>query len=137
MDIVINNMNQMRRMKILYRATNPAHPLCTQKTKPYADYTAALQGEADFVDQVSEMATDPNDRKVRLRWDWDRFDVHNDLWRQAVPLLQRERKELLSKGVDLTESPPKWLFVDYWAMTLQRPDAHQDCLHCEWITFGF
>lgn len=121
----------MRRLTIMYRATNAAHPQCTQKTKAYENYRAALQGESDFIDQVTEMAADPVDRKVRLRWDWDRFDIHNDLWRQAISKLQRERKELKEKGVAEADLPPKWLFVDFWSMTLQRPDAHSDCLHCE------
>ncbi|KAH6889080.1 hypothetical protein BKA70DRAFT_1330411 [Coprinopsis sp. MPI-PUGE-AT-0042] len=129
-EIVIRNLSPMRRLTILYRATNAAHPHCTQKTKPYDGYHAALQGEADFIDQITDMAANPVDRKVRLRWDWDRFDVHNDLWRQAIPRLQREREEMKRKGeVAEAELPPKWLFVDFWPMSLQRPDAHSDCLH--------
>ncbi|KAH6916405.1 hypothetical protein BKA70DRAFT_1255682 [Coprinopsis sp. MPI-PUGE-AT-0042] len=123
-EIVIRNLSPMRRLTILPPSMH------TQKTKPYDGYHAALQGEADFIDQITDMAANPVDRKVRLRWDWDRFDVHNDLWRQAIPRLQREREEMKRKGeVAEAELPPKWLFVDFWPMSLQRPDAHSDCLH--------
>ncbi|KAH6889081.1 hypothetical protein BKA70DRAFT_485925 [Coprinopsis sp. MPI-PUGE-AT-0042] len=129
MQIVIERMNRLRQVKIFYRTTSPAHPACGAKTRPYRNVALAIQAESDLVKQVADWSTNAGERKMRLRWDWDRFDVHNDLWREEVPRLQHKRRALEAGGTAKADLPPHWLFVDYWEMALQRPDAHSDCLH--------
>lgn len=140
MTILIDKLNGLRQTKIIYRSTSPGHPKCSKKTSPYASYTDALQGESDFVQQVTDWVSDSEVANTgvrdRLVWDWDSFNVHNEIWRgETIPRLIAERERLKENGVLPANLPPKWLYMDFWEMTLQRPDAHADCLHCE-SSFG-
>jgi hypothetical protein len=140
MTILIDKINSLQRTKIIYRSTSPGHPKCSQKTSPYTSYTSALRGESDFVQQVTDWVSDSEVTNTvvrdRLVWDWDSFNVHNELWSgEAIPRLVREREVLKESGVVLSKLPPQWLYMDFWGMTLQRPDAHADCLHCEFLLF--
>jgi hypothetical protein len=128
---MVERLNRLRRVKILYRATNAAHPECANKKRPYQDFADAVAHESDVAQQFKDSTTDPHQRRVRLRWDWDMFDTLNDMWREEIRRLGEQRKVLREEGRLEVDLPPTWRFVDVWGMTLQRPDAHSDCLHCE------
>ncbi|TEB34056.1 hypothetical protein FA13DRAFT_1828178 [Coprinellus micaceus] len=208
----------LARLTIFYRSTSPAHPSCQLFTRPYPSLSLALSDSENprWLDLMDAPAKDANERKVRRRWDWDLFDVHNKVWEEHIRALERERvgemrreraerareeavESLVSdakargrlrrpgdgkavaedawrevergprgrgkgaKGVvyreyrrsERSESPtteaehapkerrapsrsrgrtgPKWHYVDFYEMALQRPDAHnvpgRDCLH--------
>ncbi|KAJ2927342.1 hypothetical protein H1R20_g9758, partial [Candolleomyces eurysporus] len=129
--MVIQRFSEHTRLTILYRATNPGHPSCHLYTKPFSDAAEALKDEARFLELTDAQATNPVDRKVRRRWDWDMFNTHSQVWRKEIEGLQRERKASIERGEDVRGV--KWLFVDLYEMSLQRPDAHgspgRDCLH--------
>ncbi|KAH6888999.1 hypothetical protein BKA70DRAFT_1235164 [Coprinopsis sp. MPI-PUGE-AT-0042] len=127
--IMVERLNQLRRVKIMYRASNAAHPDCSNKKRPYQDFADAVGHESDMAQQFKDSTKDPHERKVRLRWDWDMFDTLNDLWREKIRRLGEQREILQKEGRLEAELPPAWRFLDVWAMTLQRPDAHSDCLH--------
>ncbi|EAU89966.1 hypothetical protein CC1G_05882 [Coprinopsis cinerea okayama7 len=142
MRILVEKLSVFRQFKIIYRSTSPAHPNCRKKKFPYPNYEAARNAEATYVENVKQWAQDDGEAAgpawVRLRWDWDMFNVHNGLWKTEVARLQEERKmktkTTLEMGVDPEDLDgaglgPKWLYVDFWEMALQRPDAHSDCLH--------
>ncbi|KAH6916363.1 hypothetical protein BKA70DRAFT_1179842 [Coprinopsis sp. MPI-PUGE-AT-0042] len=129
MTIMVERLNQLRRVKIMYRATNAAHPDCSNKKHPYQDFADAVEHESDMAQQFKDSTNNPRERKVRLRWDWDMFDTLNDLWREEIRRLGEEREILKKEGRLEAELPPAWRFLDVWGMTLQRPDAHSDCLH--------
>jgi hypothetical protein len=86
---------------------------------------------------MDAQATSALDRKVRRRWDWDLFDTHSHVWRKEIEREQRKREAAVKRGEDMQRV--KWLFVDLYEMSLQRPDAHgapgRDCLHCEFALF--
>lgn len=84
-----------------------------------------------------QSTTDKQQKVVRSRWDWDRFEVHNAEWRQAIADMSNKRDALPTSS-----RSAKWYYMDLWEMALQRPDAHTqnlvdpshenyDCLHCE------
>ncbi|KAH6916343.1 hypothetical protein BKA70DRAFT_1419249 [Coprinopsis sp. MPI-PUGE-AT-0042] len=94
--IMVERLNQLRRVKIMYRATNAAHPDCSNKKRPYQDFADTVGHESDMAQQFKDSTKDPHERKVRLRWDWDMFDTLNDLWREKIRTLG-ERREILQK----------------------------------------
>lgn len=130
--MVIQRFSQYNRLTIFYRATNPGHPSCHLYTKPFSSASEALKDEARFLELTDAQATSAIDRKVRRRWDWDLFDTHSHVWRKEIEGLQRAKKAFLERGGE--GGGPNWLFVDFYEMSLQRPDAHaspgRDCLHC-------
>lgn len=80
---------------------------------------------------------DEHQKVVRTRWDWDRFQAHNDIWKDTVRELMKARTSGQVGGA-------KWYYMDIWDQSMQRPDAHTenlvdpkhdhiDCLHCEYF----
>ena len=129
--LMVDRLNQLRNVKILYRATTAAHPGCSKKLRPYRDLADAVAHEHDLAQQWRALATPGLNIRTQMRWDWDMFDTLNDQWRGEIARLHQKRREMVRKGTPEAALPPKWLFVDFWEMSLQRPDAHSDCLHCE------
>lgn len=89
------------------------------------------------------MGTNPGDKKARIRWDWDLFEVHNGIWRRKIEGMGTQGGTYdISEGMEAEQGQltgAKWYYFDIWDMSLQRPDAHEqpgkDCLHCEFPSF--
>jgi len=83
------------------------------------------------------MGTNPGDKKARIRWDWDLFEVHNGIWRRKIEGMGTQGGTYdISEGMEAEQGQltgAKWYYFDIWDMSLQRPDAHEqpgkDCLH--------
>jgi len=67
------------------------------------------------------------------------FSVHNIVWKSEIEGMERRRNMTGDMGERETEA--KWRFLDFWEMSLQRPDAHsepgRDCLHCKLFLLSF
>ncbi|KAG2011264.1 hypothetical protein CC2G_011405 [Coprinopsis cinerea AmutBmut pab1-1] len=129
MRLLVDRLSPIPRLSVYYRSTTPGHPNCGSKPVPYSNYSAAVVGEDNLVAQLLKPLKTDQDRKSKKRWDWDLFNVHNQLWRDEIKRLQALQVE----GDESDESKARWFFLDFWEMTLQRPDAHSapgiDCLH--------
>jgi hypothetical protein len=105
-------------------------------TNPFSN-TPAAQIAISNISAGLELSTiDQQQKVVRMRWDWDRFEAHNAEWKQVITDLNQTQRGHASSD------KPMWYYMDVWNMALQRPDAHTqnlvdpshenyDCLHCE------
>lgn len=135
MKIVIGRISPIQRLSVYYRSTAPGHPACEERSTPYNNTLTARAAEKHIVPRLKAQVPSAEVKQQRARWDWDLFEVHNELWRWTVGRLAREREWMkLKVGVELGA---KWYYLDLWDLNLQRADAHsepgQDCLHCMWI----
>jgi hypothetical protein len=130
---VMSRLSRIGHLSIYYRSTAASHPVCENTPTPYPNASFAVTAEQDIPGRLTSMAgvlTD-SDRTGILRWDWDLFPVHNDIWRRAIRLMMRANVQRVGKG-------QRAFYLDVWNQTLQRPDAHTmtpnpigvDCLHC-------
>ncbi|KAG5640650.1 hypothetical protein DXG03_007659, partial [Asterophora parasitica] len=130
MKLIIGRLSPINRLTVFYRSTAPGHPVCEKSANPYADLHAAREAEKHIVHRLTEN-TDAQLTKNRKRWDWDLFEVHNEMWRKAVSGLMRDREWRQSTASRALGA--KWFYLDLWDVNLQRPDAHSepgvDCLH--------
>ncbi|TFK33345.1 hypothetical protein BDQ12DRAFT_615434 [Crucibulum laeve] len=127
----------IQRISIYYRSTSPGHPSCTKRSIPYSSSAAARAGEANVMERMAAATPDEQQKIVRKRWDWDRFDAHNMIWKNTIDEIMRARSY---STVNSKYKGPKWYYMDVWDQALQRPDAHTqnlidpkndnlDCLH--------
>ncbi|KAF5332286.1 hypothetical protein D9611_008082 [Ephemerocybe angulata] len=131
--MVMKKFSQYTRLTIFYRSTNPGHPSCQLHTKPFADLSEARLEEARFFELSDLSATSERDIVTRRRWDWDYFNVHSQIWREEISRLERLSRMVKQPNKSRFVRGVKWLFMDVYDMSLQRPDAHsspgKDCLH--------
>ncbi|KXN81230.1 hypothetical protein AN958_05691 [Leucoagaricus sp. SymC.cos] len=103
-------------------------------TSPYSDGSTAKIAMSNIREALELSTLDQQQKLVRSRWDWDRFEAHNAEWKQAIA-----SREQLTNGVSSSDRAT-WFYMDIWNMALQRPDAHTqnlvdpshenyDCLH--------
>ncbi|KAF6758225.1 hypothetical protein DFP72DRAFT_189008 [Ephemerocybe angulata] len=136
--IVGKALQDIPQLSVYYRATTPGHPNCAARSSPYLNSKTAEAYERDVVGRLTK-AVSSSDREVKLKWDWDLFAVHNDVWRRATSRFDSEREtwEKDVKNGMLHPGPKKgkakWRYLEVWNQTLQRPDAHYspptDCLN--------
>ncbi|KAF5332207.1 hypothetical protein D9611_008173 [Ephemerocybe angulata] len=130
--IMIRKMSQYPRLTVFYRATNAGHPSCHRYNKPSKDAAEAHREAARYLELSDASASNEVDRKVRRRWDWDYLNVLSQVWKTEI-----EHQEWLRRTMKLRNQSGgvgmRWLYVDVYEMSLQRPDAHavpgKDCLH--------
>ncbi|KAG6856610.1 hypothetical protein H0H87_002565 [Tephrocybe sp. NHM501043] len=132
MKLVIGRVSPIDRLSVFYRSTAPGHPACEQSASPYYDDIAAREAEkgANITPRLKAQV-DGDVKQQRARWDWDLFEVHNELWRRAIGGLRRDRAWRRSRTGMMRGA--RWYYLDLWDVNLQRPDAHSepgiDCLH--------
>ncbi|KAF8987563.1 hypothetical protein BDQ17DRAFT_1374939 [Cyathus striatus] len=121
---VRSRLTPLTHLTIIYRPTAPGHPRCDLSPRPYPSLPYALEAESPSSIPgrlLSSMHLNQEEREDRLKWDWDRFNVHNLLWKESIRKMGETRKRL------------GWVYLDVWGLALQRPDAHAesgvDCLH--------
>ncbi|KAL1746450.1 hypothetical protein HDZ31DRAFT_34160 [Schizophyllum fasciatum] len=99
-DLNAARLSPIARTKIFYRTTSPGHPSCLTQNEPYTSLEAAHEGERHLVDRLVALADDPRVTPPemraemltqRVRWDWDLFVPHNELWRKRIGELQQQR----------------------------------------------
>ncbi|KAI5832079.1 hypothetical protein K523DRAFT_236055 [Schizophyllum commune Tattone D] len=99
-DLNAARLSPIARTKIFYRTTSPGHPSCHNQNEPYTSLEAAHAGERNLVDRLIALADDPRitspDMRQemlsqRVRWDWDLFVPHNELWKKRITELQQQR----------------------------------------------
>ncbi|KAG6853554.1 hypothetical protein C0991_003346 [Blastosporella zonata] len=132
MKMIIARLSPIDRLAIFYRSTAPGHPACENSANPYADDIAAREAEKNSnITPRLKAQVEGEVKQQRARWDWDLFDVHNELWRRAIGGLMRDRAWRRSRTGMMRGA--KWYYLDLWDVNLQRPDAHSepgiDCLH--------
>lgn len=132
MRLVIGRIKHLDRLSIFYRSTSPGHPACEKSADPYSNGIVARDAEKDITPRLKAQV-EGEVKQQRARWDWDLFEVHNELWRKAIDRLMRDRAQRKSRTNMALGA--KWYYLDLWSLNLQRPDAHSepgiDCLHCE------
>ncbi|KAG6917497.1 hypothetical protein DXG01_002361 [Tephrocybe rancida] len=130
MKLVIGRLSPIDRLSVFYRSTAPGHPVCEKSSSPYADDITAREAEKDMTPRLKAQV-EGEVKQQRARWDWDLFEVHNELWRRAIGGLMRDRAWRRSRTGMMRGA--KWYYLDLWDLNLQRPDAHSepgiDCLH--------
>ncbi|KAG5653471.1 hypothetical protein H0H81_000240 [Sphagnurus paluster] len=133
MKLIIGRIGSIERLTIFYRSTAPGHPACEKSANPYENSAIAREAEKNIVPRLHALVDTDDLKRQRSRWDWDLFEVHNELWRRMVDSLMRNREWRKSRAVRALGA--KWYYLDLWDVNLQRPDAHSepgvDCLHCE------
>ncbi|KAG6869090.1 hypothetical protein C0993_003410 [Termitomyces sp. T159_Od127] len=134
MKLVIGRIKHLDRLSIFYRSTAPGHPVCEKSADPYSNGIVARDAEKDITPRLKAQV-EGEVKQQRARWDWDLFEVHNELWRKAIDGLMRDRAWRRSR-TGMAQGA-KWYYLDLWSLDLQRPDAHSepgvDCLHCEYL----
>ncbi|KAF8987977.1 hypothetical protein BDQ17DRAFT_1258067, partial [Cyathus striatus] len=127
-----SRLTPLTHLTILYRATSPGHPQCHLSHNPYPSIHTALQSESPSSIPgrlLSSPYLTQDEKDDRLKWDWDRFEAHNELWKESIRKMGETRDRL---GVNSGEGA-RWVYLDIWGMALMRPDAHLepgvDCLH--------
>jgi len=138
---VVGSISSIPRLSVFYRSTAPGHPVCESHSKPYTGTHDARESEKHIVSRLHAQQPTADSKKIRTRWDWDLFEVHNGMWRSTIGKLMRDRagrvavakKNGEGEGGQEKEGGAKWYYLDLWDVNLQRPDAHsepgQDCLH--------
>ncbi|KAG5716291.1 hypothetical protein E4T56_gene10626 [Termitomyces sp. T112] len=130
MKLIIGRISHIDRLSIFYRSTAPGHPVCERSANPYRNGIVAREAEMDITPRLKAQV-EGEVKQQRARWDWDLFEVHNELWRKAIDGLMRERAWRRSRTGRARGA--KWYYLDLWSLSLQRPDAHSepgiDCLH--------
>ncbi|KAF9446706.1 hypothetical protein P691DRAFT_732731 [Macrolepiota fuliginosa MF-IS2] len=106
-------------------------------TDPHPNVSIARLAMSDIRQGLEASTIDSQQKVVRSRWDWDRLEVHNAEWKQAIDDLIAGQKTPERRD---NSKRAKWYYMDIWDMALQRPDAHTqnlvdpkhenyDCLH--------
>lgn len=172
----MTRLSPYSRMSIYYRSTAPGHPQCNisrtdsvlesetqiqpkpnidykpSPTKfifntPYPNISFALSSELNLVERLQDTVSSDGAKNERARWDWDLFNVHNEIWRRRIEGInnhlvrerdgQQNRASIEEHGKGSGTGGAKWYYLNIWDMSLQRPDAHsepgKDCLHCEFL----
>lgn len=107
-------------------------------TDPYPNASIAQLAMSTIGQSLEASTLDSQQKVVRSRWDWDRFDAHNAEWKHIIEDIVARQKTLTNANAS---ERAKWYYMDIWDMALQRPDAHTqnlvdpahenyDCLHC-------
>ncbi|KAG6874288.1 hypothetical protein C0995_001513 [Termitomyces sp. Mi166 len=130
MKLIIGRISHIDKLSVFYRSTSPGHPACEKSASPYSNGIVAREAEKDITPRLKAQV-EGEVKQQRARWDWDLFEVHNELWRKGIDGLMRDRAWRRSRtGV---ARGAKWYYLDLWSLNLQRPDAHSepgiDCLH--------
>ncbi|KAG6811493.1 hypothetical protein H0H92_007141 [Tricholoma furcatifolium] len=123
MKLIIDRIAPIDRLKIFYRSTSPAHPVCEKSSRPYTNGAIARESERDITPRLKAQV-EGEIKQQRARWDWDLFEVHNALWKKAIDGLMRDRAWRRSRTG--TTKGAKWYYFDLWDVNLQRPDAHSE-----------
>ncbi|KAL1746918.1 hypothetical protein HDZ31DRAFT_61741 [Schizophyllum fasciatum] len=125
MDMHFRRLHASPRTSIFFRTTAPAHANCHETVNPYPSAQDADAADATLFTRLMEQAPDAAHALTWARWDWDKFRVHNGMWKAAIEKAQQAR---LGTG-----EGPRWFYLDIYGLSLQRGDAHSnpdnDCLH--------